>query len=356
MAKGVVVKFINVTAGSRNRGASAQISDSIAYIENPEKVGKPLDLYDVNQIGNELTYVTNDIKTIQGLYVGSRHITDIARAKEEMMQVKEFFDKTDGRVVIHGILSLDHEESDIRNSGKLMLLVNDVMQEVFPQNQVIFAVHTNTDNLHIHFVINTVGLDGKKIHMDKKFMHEVFNVAVNKYAKKYGFTENEEWKKERKPDPMPLPERKLLLRKLIDHAIEQTDTFDAFIAYLRKDGLTVNVGKNISVQMEEMPKAMRTGQLGSNYKISAILERLETKYDPFERGHAGEYYEAILPEKMANIVPNRMKKYQEMSKEDRAQAVHLLRVGRNPWRESVHDNWQMQRSADAIDQVWHALD
>ena len=354
MAQGVVVKFMNVVAGSRNRGASAQITDSIAYIENPEKVGRPLDLYNVNQLGNELTYVTNDIKTVQGLYIGSRHITDIDHATEEMMQVKEFFGKTDGRVVIHGVLSLDHEESDIKNAGKLMLMVNDVMEEIFPLNQVVFAVHTNPDNLHIHFVINTVGLDVKKIHMDNKFMHEVFDVAVNKYAKKHGFTENEEWKKERKPDPMPIAERKMLLRKLIDHAIEQTDTFEAFIAYLRDDGLKVNVGKHISVQMEEMPKAMRTGQLGSNYKISSILERLETKYDPFQRGHAGEYYEAIMPEKMANIVPNKMKKYQDMTPEERANAVHLLKLDRNPWKESFHDNWQMQRSADAIDAVWHA--
>lgn len=71
-----------------------------------------------------------------------------------------------------------------------MMLLNDLMQEVFPQYQVVYAVHTNTENLHIHFIINTVGLDGKKIHMDKRFMKDVFEVAVNKYADRYGFTPN----------------------------------------------------------------------------------------------------------------------------------------------------------------------
>jgi len=38
-------------------------------------------------------------------------------------------------------------------------------------------------------------------------------------------------------DKMPIAKRKILLRKLIDHAIEQTDDIESFIAYLRADGL-----------------------------------------------------------------------------------------------------------------------
>lgn len=351
MAQGIVVKIWNVKAGSGTRSASAQISDSITYIENPEKTGYSLDMVNANQLGNELTYVTNDIKTVNGLYVGGRHIIDFGHATEEMMQVKEFYGKLDGRVATHGVISLDESESDPKNAGKLMLLLDDLMQEVFPEHQVVYAVHTNTENLHIHFIINTVGLNGKKIHMDKKFMKEVFEVAVNKYADKYGFTPNEEWTRERKKDDMPIAARKILIRKLIDYAIEQTDTFDAFIAYLRADGLTVNVGKQISVQMEDMPKAMRTGTLGENYTLKNIQERLLTKFDPFRRGHSSDFYEAIMPEEMARITPLKMKKYQDMSKEERSEVIHLLKLKRNPWQESFRDNWAMQKMADELNQV-----
>ena len=65
------------------------------------------------------------------------------------------------------IISLDATESDSKNAGKLMLLLSDVMKDVFPDNQVVYAVHTNTENLHIHFIINTVGLNGVKI-QDRK--------------------------------------------------------------------------------------------------------------------------------------------------------------------------------------------
>ena len=241
MAQGIVVKVWNVKAGSGTRSASAQISDSIEYIDNPEKTGIPLDLGNVNQIGNEITYVVNDMKTASGLYVGGRHISDIKHATEEMMQVKEFFGKMDGRVATHGIISLDASESDPRNAGKLMQLLNDLMESIFPEHQVVYAVHTNTENLHIHFIINTVGLDGKKIHMDKKFMREVMEPTVNTLAEKYGFTPNETWKKEKKKDPMPIARRKILLREMIDIAIEQTDEFYAFIAFLRDQGIIVNV-------------------------------------------------------------------------------------------------------------------
>lgn len=351
MAQGIVVKIWNVKAGSGTRSTSAQISDSIAYIENPEKVGCPLNISSTNQIGNELAYVTNDIKTVNGLYIGGRHIIDISHATEEMMQVKEFFGKLDGRVATHGVISLDEEESDSKNAGKLMMLLNDLMQEVFPQHQVVYAVHTNTENLHIHFIINTVSLDGKKIHMDNKFMKEVFEVAVNKYAVTYGFTLNETWKKERTVDAIPIAMRKILIRKLIDHAIEQTDTIDAFIAYLRADELTVNVGKQISIQIEDMPKAIRTGQLGENYSIKCIQERLLTKFDPFRKGHVSDFYESIMPEEMAKIVPLRMKKYKDMSQDEKNEVIHLLKLKRNPWQESFHDNWQMQKMADDLNQV-----
>lgn len=351
MAKGIVVKIWNVKATSSTRSASAQISDSIAYIENPEKTGVPLSIANANQIGNELTYVTNEIKTAAGLYVGCRHISDIGHATDEMMQVKEFYGKLDGRVATHGIISLDASESDPKNAGKLMELLNELMERVFPDNQVVYAVHTNTENLHIHFIINTVGLDGKKIHMDKSFMRQVLETEVNALAEKCGFTPNEVWKKEKTKDPLPFPQRKMMLREMVDIAIEQTDEFDAFVAFLRDQGLIVNVGKTMTLQTEEMPFAIKSGQLGENYSMPSIRKRLDSKYDPFKSVVAGDHYSNIMPEELANIVPKKMKAYKDMTKEEKIEAVHLLRIGRNPWSEAKWDNWQMSKMADELKNV-----
>lgn len=351
MAKGIVAKIWNISVGSGSRTAAAQISSSIEYIENPEKVGVVLDIDNANLLTNQLTYVTNDVKTMDGLYVGGRHIVDFDNATNEMMQVKEFYGKLGGRVATHGIISLDREESDPKNAGKLMLLLNDFMAELFPEHQVVYAVHTNTENLHIHFVINTVGLDGKKIHMDRSFMKKIFEPTLNKLAERYEFTPNEKWRREVVVDKVPIAKRKILLRKLIDHAIEQTDDIESFIAYLRADGLEVNVGKHISIEMDDMTRPMRTNQLGENYTPQAIVRRLATKQDPLIWNSVGEHSHYLSKRELVNFTPTKMKKYKDMSKEEKQKALRLIRLGRNPWEERYIDNWQIQKMARELNET-----
>ena len=350
MAQGIVAKIWNITAAS-GKSASAQISSSIDYIENPEKVGVMLDIDNVNQLNNQLMYVTDEIKTVDGLYVGGRHIMDFDNATSEMMQVKEFYGKLDGRVAMHGIISLSEEESDPRNAGKLMLLLNEFMERIFSEHQVVYAVHTNTENLHVHFVVNTVGLDGKKIHMDRSFMKKTFEPTLNQLAEKYGFTPNEKWRREPVVDKIPMAKRKVLLRKLIDHAIEQTDDVAAFIAFLRADGLEVNVGKHISVEMDDMVKAMRTNQLGENYTAKAIVRRLATKMDPLIWKGVGEHSHYLPQREMVNFVPAKMKRYQDMTRAEKKQALRLIRLGRNPWEENYIDNWQIQKMTRELNET-----
>jgi len=351
MAQGIVAKIWNITAGSGTRSASAQISSSIDYIENPEKVGVVLDIANANQLSNQLMYVTDEVKTVEGLYIGGRHIVDFQNATNEMMQVKEFYGKLDGRVAMHGIVSLSAEESDPKNAGKLMLLLNDFMAKLFPEHQVVYAVHTNTENLHIHFVVNTVGLDGKKIHMDRSFMKKIFEPTLNQLAVQYGFTANEKWRREPVVDKIPMAKRKIILRKLIDHAIEQTDDVAAFIAYLRADGLEVNVGKHISVEMDDMVKAIRTSQLGENYTAKAIVRRLATKMDPLIWKGVGEHSHYLPKKELVNFTPTRMKKYQDMTKDEKKKALRLIRLGRNPWEETYIDNWQIQKMTRELNET-----
>lgn len=351
MAKGIVAKIWNISVGSGSRTAAAQISSSIEYIENLEKVGVVLDIDNANLLTNQLTYVTNDVKTMDGLYVGGRHIVDFDNATNEMMQVKEFYGKLGGRVATHGIISLDREESDPKNAGKLMLLLNDFMAELFPEHQVVYAVHTNTENLHIHFVINTVGLDGKKIHMDRSFMKKIFEPTLNKLAERYEFTPNEKWRRDVVVDKVPIAKRKILLRKLIDHAIEQTDDIESFIAYLRADGLEVNVGKHISIEMDDMTRPMRTNQLGENYTPQAIVRRLATKQDPLIWNSVGEHSHYLSKRELVNFTPTKMKKYKDMSKEEKQKALRLIRLGRNPWEERYIDNWQIQKMARELNET-----
>lgn len=348
MGKGIVGKIWNIKAGSKSRGVSKQIADTIAYITNSEKCDRKLNDSSVSIIGKELNYITNDVKTLEGLYVGSRHIFSIDNAMNEMMQVKEFFGKTDGRIALHGVVSLDESESDEKNAGKLMLLLNDFLQEIFPENQAVYAVHTNTENLHVHFVVNTVGLDGKKIHMDNKFMSEIFDNNLNKLAVKYGFTPNEDWIKKNKTDTISIVERKIELRKYIDKAIIESNDISDFITKLESYGVSTRVGKHLSVRVQGMTRNMRSYQLGSDYTLEAIAERIKRKWMELEENTVGNYAEGILKSEIMHYEPLKIKKYKDMTPEEKKETVHMLRLGRNPWQESYKQNWQLQKMSDDL--------
>ena len=182
-------------------------------------------------------------------------------------------------------------------------------------------------------------------------MKKVFEPTLNKLAEKYGFTPNEKWRRDVVEDKVPIAKRKIILRKLIDRAIEQTDDIEAFIAYLRANGLEVNVGKHISVETDDMVRAMRTNQLGENYTTKAIIHRLATKQNPLIWHSVGEHSHYLSKRELVNFTPTKMKKYKDMTSEEKQMALRLIRLGRNPWEERYIDNWQIQKMAKELNET-----
>ena len=344
--EGIVAKIWNIKEGTMGRGAAVQITDSISYITNSEKCDGVIVNDDFMQVGREVSYVINDIKTLQGLYVGGRHISDIQNATNEMMQVKEFHNKLGGRVALHGIVSLPVGESGKENAGKLMMLADDLLEEIFPDHQAIYAVHTNTENLHVHFVVNTVALNGRKIHMDHNFMSKVFDPYLNKLARQYGFSPNMAWEEEKEPDEIKFSDRVIKLRQIVDTAIEWSDDFDSFLHNLRSQGIQVNCGKYLSLRMDGMSRAIRSFRLGSRYTIDAIRDRLLGKREELIRSEVGDHIFAGGSPAQIYVKTTPLKKYADMDAEEKKEAIRMLKLGRNPWREQYKSNWQLQRIAE----------
>ncbi|MCR5338999.1 MAG: relaxase/mobilization nuclease domain-containing protein [Lachnospiraceae bacterium] len=357
MAKGIVAKIWNIKEGSMGRSGGAQITDSISYITDEEKCDEHLAAVtalgsieadsSMKQIGRELTYVTNEVKTLHGVYIGCKNVSDIRNATAEMMQVKQFFGKTGGRVALHGIISLDEEESDKKNAGKLMLLLSDLLDRVFPDHQAVYAVHTNTENLHIHFIVNTVGLHGKKIHMDNRFMKDVFEKILNELALKYGFTPNEAWIREKPVKTVvPFAKRIMDLRQAVDEAIERSNDYDSFLNDLKEQGIQVRSGKHLSLKTEGMSRAIRSYRLGSRYTVENIADRILKKREELIRSEVGDHVKEKSDGAGAYFMVSPLKRYRDMTKAEKMECIHKLRLGRNPWKERYESNWQMEKMAD----------
>ena len=346
MSSGIVVKVWNIKGQSIAKGTKEQLADSVGYILNDEKTVVHTELNSLDQLTRECKYVENDLKTFDGAYVGGHNVTstNVALAVNEMMNVKKFFDKQDGRAALHMLISLPEEESDSVNASKLMQLCSDVLKDIFPNNQ---AVHTNTDNLHVHVIVNSVGLNGRKIHQDSNFVSKVLQPCINKYAKWYNFTPNSKWEKKEKVSSYKYPQLKAVLRNAIDVAIENADSFDDFVQNLNEQGIDTRIGKHISLCIPGQRKAIRTHNLGSNYTRDAIIEKIITKREKFVLTDVGNYTHSG-PENIFTPTIVKMKKYKDMTDAEKKQIIRELKLGKNPWRENRNMSWQLNKIADDL--------
>ena len=86
-------------------------------------------------------------------------------AYQEFQRVRSLFGKDSGWTYTHGTVSwasgeITHEEA--------AAFAKEYLPQIYPEHQVIYAVHTDTDHIHFHFVVNPVSyLDGSMLHWSK---------------------------------------------------------------------------------------------------------------------------------------------------------------------------------------------
>ena len=132
---------------------------------------------------NVLSYILDAKKTEPGLcgLIGDFEChtvapTDIYR---DFQRVRNLFGKEEssGRVTTHGTVSwapgeITHEEAAV--------FAREFLEKIYPKQQVVYAVHCDTDHIHFHYVANTVSyLDGAMLHWSK---HDLEN--AKRYAMK----------------------------------------------------------------------------------------------------------------------------------------------------------------------------
>ena len=104
-------------------------------------------------------------------------------AYEEMQAVKEIFRKPGGRKYKHYVLSFEEE---VQLPAETLLEIGHKIGQYFADEyQLLISAHQNTDNLHLHFVQNTINmLTGKKLNLTKGDMLDV-KIHANKVLAEY---------------------------------------------------------------------------------------------------------------------------------------------------------------------------
>ena len=86
---------------------------------------------------------------------------NIGKIVSEMIRVKQYFHKEDGRQIRQFIVSF--EEQTEYNAYDAYTLTFQIAAYYVDRYQIVFGVHEDSDNLHIHFAFNSVSfVDGIK--------------------------------------------------------------------------------------------------------------------------------------------------------------------------------------------------
>jgi len=121
-----------------------------------------------------VNYVLSPQKTCQSL-VGGIAVSP-GQAAFEMRRLSQAYGKFEGLRLRHMVLSFSKDE--IRRFGKraydiLMRIAFYAAQFYGHDYQIVYAVHTDAENLHIHFVMNSVSYrTGRKYPGTKADYHE----------------------------------------------------------------------------------------------------------------------------------------------------------------------------------------
>lgn len=124
-------------------------------------VGQHKKYFDGNSYHDVINYIFGHASSIGG------NVQSAETAADEMLYVANHFNKNKGKRLRHSMLSFSKGERvspEIANNYAL-----GIIQYYADEYQIVYAVHNNTDEVHIHFVMNQVSYkDGYKYTGQKK--------------------------------------------------------------------------------------------------------------------------------------------------------------------------------------------
>ena len=222
-----------------------------------------------------IDYAINGEKTENKLYVsGINCMPDTAFY--EMQNVKKQFFKTKGIECFHGYQSFATGEVTPEQAHKIGVeLAREVWRDKF---QVIVSTHLNTDNIHNHFVLNSVSfVDGKRFCNTKKD-YALMRITSDKLCEEYGLSVLKKEDKYNKYASSSL--YKELMKDSIDYAIANARDYNEFIKILQDlDYIVTDRNDTLSIRREPYKRNTRIErQFGNEYSKENIFKRiLETQ-------------------------------------------------------------------------------
>lgn len=254
-----------------------RLKEVIDYANNPDKTTAKE--YLDEDLYAAIRYVENDDKTDQTMFVSgincSKH-----NAYNEMIAVKRRFGERGKNIAYHGYQSFAAGRVTPDESHQIGL--ETARQMWGARYQVVVTTHLNTDNIHNHFVINSVSfVDGKKFRngigdrLELRKISDAICAARNKsviQSHKFYSNKKEYWIR----NSGRLTHRDML-RRDVDEALSKCCTFKEFEYYLKCLGYRFERDfryEHPSVIADGWKRAVRISGLGEKYSREAMRQKL----------------------------------------------------------------------------------
>ena len=218
-----------------------------------------------------IKYVSNGDKTEdERLLTGINCTPSIAY--QEMQNTKIQFNKTGGIECFHAYQSFAEGEVTPETAHEIgVKLAEELWGDKF---QVIVATHTNTDNIHNHFVLNSVSFVNGKRFCNTKRDYALMRTTSDNLCREYGLSVLKEKKIYNKYVSGTL--YKTLMKDSIDYAIAQAKNYNDFIRILTDlDYIVTDNSNYISIRKEPYKRNTRIErQFGKQYSKENIYRRI----------------------------------------------------------------------------------
>ncbi len=254
-----------------------RLKEVIDYANNPDKTTAKE--YLDEDLYAAIRYVENDDKTDQTMFVSAINCSK-HNAYNEIIAVKRRFGERGKNIAYHGYQSFAAGEVTPAEAHAIGMETARKMWGA--RYQVVVTTHLNTDNIHNHFVINSVSfVDGKKFRngigdrLELRKISDAICAARNKsviQSHKFYSNKKEYWIR----NSGKLTHRDML-RRDVDEALSKCCTFKDMEYYLKCLGYRFERDfryEHPSVIADGWKRAVRITSLGENYSREAMRQKL----------------------------------------------------------------------------------
>lgn len=254
-----------------------RLKEVIDYANNPDKTTDKRFLDE--DLWAALRYVENDQKTDQTMYVSGINCPK-QRAYQCMMSTKRRYGKLGGNVAYHGYQSFVSGEVTAEEAHTIGM---ETARRMWGDNyEIVVTTHLNTDNIHNHFVINSVSFKtGRKFEnhiRDHVDLRQISDAVCKEHGKSViPFTHFYGNKKAYWVQKSGNLTQRDMLRRDIDEALAVTTNSTSFEYYLKALGYRFvrdSYYDHPSIIADGWQRAVRIDKLGERYSKENIRHRL----------------------------------------------------------------------------------